>query len=700
VHHSNVSCEQQERQDNLKTRLEEWAARNQVEIELDFIPWSQAPDRFEEAKAIPRRAPDISFVPSTWEETLRPHLEQIRSLNPIPMSEQCLLPSPTAIPLGCDVRLFFLWKDWLSDPTLIYRIENGLHDKPAGGHSGQEWDFEDVTVALAKTHHPFAVASNSGFDALHTFAYFLWSHGGNFLINPGRFDVDSALDSREVQKTLQALSTMCGDGQLEVHQVHTLELENSFLRREVSREVGMIMASPTLLFRESKRCAKAPSTDGIPCPELKDLVAYLPGSANGGPPRPFLGGSYLAVWKHSEHSAEDLGRLESLANGLAGIIQEQPPSTNDTAREYLHSISLVLPSDFEVTKGTESACPLAGSTFSADVRDQARSNCARVAEAFRAGMRLPADPRWLSSVETPAVVSKLASVWMELDNLPRAQADLQSINRQIHDHIAWWPEHRLYCAFSCAILFATLTIILSLKAIRARTRKSEREASLRVALSGEGSLCMGLESLTVARMAIQNRDDGALQRSLVQARQSIAQAIDQIKAATLKSGSRPESISVVQLMTATSPFLPFTLRPTGMPDGQDPAMVHLTIHHFVEALIVIAPLILPRDNDDCSTRTIPLTLAQKYVTLLFHCQSTLSTMAETAAGRDPSSQSVHARITHAAHAIRRASRDARLTWLRFSDSDGAASRIQLSITLPRFPQKRCQWWPLPGATQI
>ena len=281
--------------DTLKKILDQYKSKYHVEVELLELDWATARDDLNRV-AYMQQGPDISQVGSTW-------LSDYASMN-------ALLPiSPKALPDVTNRENYHVstWQSvhiygdktiwaipWLEEPYVIYYQADILEE--AGIDAKDAFATVDAFDETAARLSDFGISvpvlipiAVNRFVFLHTVASWVWSAGGQFTSEDGRkirFNEPEALAG--MRKYFSLLRHVAP------------ESRNLLLKEEASKELlrsrNMAITFGTLLW---------PLEDIAPQDAHKWHSAVLPGTR-------FIGGSSLAVWKHTRQKKEVLDLIRFL----------------------------------------------------------------------------------------------------------------------------------------------------------------------------------------------------------------------------------------------------------------------------------------------------------------------------------------------------------------------------------------------------
>jgi multiple sugar transport system substrate-binding protein len=344
--------------------LEEFTNQTRTKVDLKTIDWNTAWNELLQI-ALFREGPDVSELGNTWVAdfarmvALQPFTSsEIRTLG----GEENYLKSSWesgtfygesevwAIPWLADTRILFYRRDLLQDAGLDEGTAFNTHEQLV--HTLEKLKENGVDI-------PWVVPTKQNNMTLHHLASWIWGAGGTFFSPDGKQSLFSE------PKALQGMREYFSLGRFlspDVRLIDELTSDRTFWEGKAA----VTLSGPWLLFEGN-----------IPN-HIRKKIGF------GSPPGiPFVGGSHLAIWKHTSHPREAMDLIKFL-------------SSEKAQTSYTQAIG-ILPASLKVLSSPE---------FSSDPDHQ------RMIKRLQTGRSFRPVPMW-GMVENRWTTA-LANIWSEI----------------------------------------------------------------------------------------------------------------------------------------------------------------------------------------------------------------------------------------------------------------------------------------------
>lgn len=358
----------------MRSLLEPFQAENGVRVRLRVLAWDSAWSDIIKV-ALYGDGPDVSEIGSTW----LGDLVAMNALREFDSDEIEASGGPSAfLPLAWQgahlVGAAIVWAiPWLIGSRLLFFRRNLLEkarvDLPPRFQTDQQLDETLARIHASGVAVPWTVPTGLTHTTFLNSASWVWGAGGDFVTPDGKRTLFNQPEARRGLRGYFALGRFLSP---EVRRLNGLEPDDQFLR---DPNTAMTLSGAWLAGKASG--------------ELREQlgVALPPGP-------PFVGGSYLVVWKHS--------RAPEVARALIHFLTRVPAEV-----EYGQRVGLL-----PATRAAMGEAPFAASPF-----------WQMAVRGLEQGRAFPVTRSW--GLMEDRLVSALAAIWRDI--LADTQSDLDTV---------------------------------------------------------------------------------------------------------------------------------------------------------------------------------------------------------------------------------------------------------------------------------
>jgi len=367
---------------NVRSLLVQFEQYNHIHVRLNVLPWLTGWNKLVDI-ALNHADADVSEVGTTWLSDFAKmdafHTLNRHDLNTLGGSEQfidaswnsCLVTSSRgvmnawSVPWSADTRCIFYRRDWLE--------KAGIEESSAFSTFD---NFEGTLARLLESgvRVPLVLPTSTTRINVHNLAMWVWANGGDFLDPAGK---ELILDQPAAIKGMQAYFELARFLPSDIRRLQDVQADDIF-----AAGLGGVIISGVWLMQDARVA-----------PQLNDKIATAPL-----PGIPFVGGTNLAIWKHTRS----------------------------------HEIALKLVKFLTSRQASELLQPYAGLPVREDILDTGLyvtdPNLHILADALRAGRSFPTGHLW--GILEKRLGEQTTAIWDEIFNNP--QPDIPTI---LHEHI-------------------------------------------------------------------------------------------------------------------------------------------------------------------------------------------------------------------------------------------------------------------------
>jgi multiple sugar transport system substrate-binding protein len=280
-----VMFHDQEALDKLQGLLDAFKKRTRISVDLRVINWQNCWSELLQV-ALFREGPDVSEIGNTWVGdfarmvALRPftssEIDQLGGSDAyLPSSWNSGIiyeePDVWAVPWLADTRILFFRRDILNEAGIEEETAFDTHDQLV--HTLEKLQKHGVEI-------PWSIPTQQATMTLHHVASWIWGAGGHFFTPDGRSPLFSSTEALIGLEQYFSLGRFLSPA---ARHKNDTESDRLFWQHGAAAT----MSGPWML------------SESIITDEVRSNIGFV-----SPPGIPFVGGSHLAIWKHTNHAKE------------------------------------------------------------------------------------------------------------------------------------------------------------------------------------------------------------------------------------------------------------------------------------------------------------------------------------------------------------------------------------------------------------
>ncbi|HEY4722037.1 MAG TPA: extracellular solute-binding protein [Anaerolineae bacterium] len=279
---------------DIRPLLDQFEAEQHIHVRLTLLPWDIAWVELVKV-ALYGHGPDVSEIGTTWIG----NLIAMNTLRPFAPAELDMLGGSAAfLPSSWQSSAVLGEREvcavpWLADTRLIY-YRRDLLDKAGVDVATAFNSPRQLASTLGRlSEHgielPWVVPNRYAWNTLHNIASWVWGAGGDFVTAEGRRVIFDQPQARAGMKAYFELYRYLAP---EARHLDGIQSDAFFLQRQVA----VTITGPWLMLLNRNLNPGAVANWGVALP----------------PGAPFVGGSNLVVWRHTQHEGDALKLVKFL----------------------------------------------------------------------------------------------------------------------------------------------------------------------------------------------------------------------------------------------------------------------------------------------------------------------------------------------------------------------------------------------------